>query len=70
MTTVHTVGTVKLRNAKSGERTGTVDICRDTEGIVHLRAVRAGEEVVLKMKPDVAELVAQYLMDAAAGGVT
>ena len=67
MSVIHTVGVIRLRDAKTGERTGTIDICRDEEGIVHLRAVRAGEEVVLRMLPNVAELVAQHLLDAAEG---
>jgi hypothetical protein len=33
-----------------------------------MRAVRAGDEVVLRMSFDVAALLAQYLRDAAEGG--
>jgi hypothetical protein len=65
MSVIHTVGVIRLRDAKTGERTGTIDICRDTDGVVHLRAVRAGDEVVLRMLPDVAQRVAKLLDEAA-----
>ena len=67
MTVTHTVGSICLRDAQTGERTGTIYICRDKEGVVHLRAGRHGEESILRMPPDVAERVAQLLRDAAEG---
>lgn len=63
--TVVSAGKIKLHNAKTRERTGSIDICADDEGNIHMCVTRVGGQLVIRMKPDVALKVAGVLCDAA-----
>lgn len=68
MTTIITVGVLKLSSAKDGSRTGVIDVCRDTEGNVHLRINRLGNEVVIMLAPSIALQAAALIEKATRGG--
>lgn len=65
MTTPSAIGILKLRNATTGERSGTINIHRDEHGTIHMRIIRAGEAVVIRMRPQCALSVAELLASAA-----
>jgi len=65
MTGLHPIGILKLRSASTGERSGTIDISRDDDGTIHMRVTRAGEDMIIRMKPLCALSIAELLAQAA-----
>lgn len=68
MTTIYTVDVAKFTAAVTGDPVGTVDVCRDDDGFVHLRINANGDEVVLRIHRDQARRV-RNMIDRAIDGI-
>jgi hypothetical protein len=67
MSIIHSVGAVQFKN-RDGKKTGVIDVCRDEDGLVHVRVNRMGEEIVLKIRSEAALKIADLFTRAAASG--
>jgi hypothetical protein len=65
MSTIHTIGVINFKSEKTDKRTGVVEVCLDTDGSVHMRVNRNGEEVVITLRPSAANQVSDLLHRAA-----
>lgn len=68
MTVIYTVDVAHFTAPVTGAKVGTVDVCRDNDGFVHLRINDGREEVVLKLHLDQARRM-RNMIDLAIDGI-
>jgi len=64
MTTIYTVDCAKFHARETGEPIGTVDVCRDDDGYIHLRINNGSDEIVMKLDRLQARRVRNMIDDA------
>lgn len=62
--TIVSIGALEFRNPATGAKTGVVDVCRDTNSVVHVRVNRMGDEAVMLLTPVQTIKVATLLLEA------